>query len=677
VDHEQSSPVVAGRAVPRARRRPLGPALAPPAGRLGAAALGGLLTAYAAVAAGVGDAEVARFFDTWVYCALLLAAAALILARARASARARAAWLALGAAPAVWVGGEIVWNTWLADDEAPPYPSAADALWLASYVLAAAGIGLLIGALLRGRGRAVWLDAAIGAAALGAVVAQALLGPVLDQDGGGWLADATDLAFPLGDLALVTLAVTIVALTGWRPARPWIAVAAALCVQGIADAVAARDVALASEPPPAILGAAWPAAWLLIALAAWRPLRAAPREALPRVRTIVLPVVLALVALGILAAGRLGEVNDLAAWLAVVAVGLAVARLAVAQRHNLALLDRAHHDAVTDALTGLPNRRAFLADLEALLEEGAPVALALFDLDGFKAYNDEYGHPAGDALLTRLGTKLEDAVGADGHVYRLGGDEFCLLVGAHLRERAVAAADGALAERGEGFAITCSRGVVELPAECGDTSGALGLADRRLYSAKARRPVSATRQSRDVLLEVLAQREPDLHEHSEGVTALALRVAVRLGLGPEAQEDVARAAELHDIGKMAIPDAILNKPGPLDDEEWAFMRRHTVIGEEILAVAPSLEGVARLVRASHERWDGRGYPDGAAGEAIPLGARIVAVCDAYSAMVQDRPYQAGLSPRDALEEIERSAGHHFDPAVVSVFSAEMQGAGVR
>jgi HD-GYP domain-containing protein (c-di-GMP phosphodiesterase class II) len=264
-----------------------------------------------------------------------------------------------------------------------------------------------------------------------------------------------------------------------------------------------------------------------------------------------------------------------------------------------------------------------------------------------------------------------------GQVYRLGGDEFCLLAGAHRRDAAIAAADAALTERGEGFEVTCSRGVVELPAEREDISGALGLADRRLYAAKARRPVSAVRQSRDVLLEVLAQREPDLHEHSEGVTALALRVATRLGLPADAQEDVARAAELHDIGKMAIPDAILNKPGPLDEEEWAFMRRHTVIGEEILAVAPALAGVAALVRASHERWDGGGYPDGSAGEAIPLGARIVAVCDAFSAMVQDRPYQAGLTPEEALEEIERSAGTHFDPRVVEVFALEMQGAPAR
>ena len=189
--------------------------------------------------------------------------------------------------------------------------------------------------------------------------------------------------------------------------------------------------------------------------------------------------------------------------------------------------------------------------------------------------------------------------------------------------------------------MTASYGRVALPEDAADSEEALHLADRRMYAAKESRPSSAGLQTRSVLLKVLSEREPELHEHSTDVMGLARGVARRLGLPPDEREIVARAAELHDIGKMAIPDAILSKPGPLDEREWRFMRRHTIIGEDILNAAPALQPVAALVRASHERWDGSGYPDGTAGEEIPEGARIVAVCDAFSAMVQERPVPAG------------------------------------
>ena len=126
-------------------------------------------------------------------------------------------------------------------------------------------------------------------------------------------------------------------------------------------------------------------------------------------------------------------------------------------------------------------------------------------------------------------------------------------------------------------------------------------------------------------------------------------------------------AELHDIGKAAIPDAILSKPGPLDEGEWAFMRRHTLIGERIVASAHALASVAKLVRSSHERWDGGGYPDGLVGEASPLGARIIFVCDAFDAMLADRPYSAPLAFEPALAELDRCAGTQFDPQVVAAF----------
>jgi two-component system cell cycle response regulator len=171
----------------------------------------------------------------------------------------------------------------------------------------------------------------------------------------------------------------------------------------------------------------------------------------------------------------------------------------------------------------------------------------------------------------------------------------------------------------------------------------------------------------DVLLNALAMDEPALLDHARDVAALAGDLAQALGLDRRAREDVARAAELHDIGKMAIPGEILAKRGPLEASERALMRSHTLVGEAMICAAPTLRPVGLLVRASHERWDGRGYPDGLEGDAIPLGARIVAVCDAYSAMCERRPYGNVLSEAEALAELRRCAGTQFDPRVVRAF----------
>ena len=145
-----------------------------------------------------------------------------------------------------------------------------------------------------------------------------------------------------------------------------------------------------------------------------------------------------------------------------------------------------------------------------------------------------------------------------------------------------------------------------------------------------------------------------------------------MGIEGEELEDITRAAHLHCVGKVGIPDAIINKPGPLTQHEWEFMRQHTIVGEQLLSASPSLRPVAALVRASHERWDGRGYPDGRAGEEIPLGSRIVAVCDAYAAMTSERPYRAALSQAEARAELRAGAGSQFDPAVVVSFLRELE-----
>ena len=336
----------------------------------------------------------------------------------------------------------------------------------------------------------------------------------------------------------------------------------------------------------------------------------------------------------------------------------------------------AHHtireQALTDALTGLGNRRKLSADLADTLADaaaGEPSALLLFDLDGFKNYNDTFGHLAGDALLARLGARLEAAVSAHGAAYRLGGDEFC----AHLRLTAadshdlISRAAAALSESGSEFNICASLGVVLLPHEADSPDHALQVADERMYADKRSRPDGARNQAREVLLRTMHAKQPDLDQHSGNVAELATRVARQLGLSGETLDEIGRAAELHDVGKVGIPDAILNKPGVLNAEEWTFMHQHTILGERILHGAPALRPVARFVRASHERWDGTGYPDRLRGEQIPLGARIVSVCDAYEAMTTDRPYRQAMACDDACRELADGAGTQFDPAVVAAF----------
>jgi two-component system, cell cycle response regulator len=179
---------------------------------------------------------------------------------------------------------------------------------------------------------------------------------------------------------------------------------------------------------------------------------------------------------------------------------------------------------------------------------------------------------------------------------------------------------------------------------------------------------SAMREMCDLLLRVLDTQEPHLRGHSGEVAALAEAAALLVGMRPRDAETVRCAAELHDIGKLAIPDAILAKPSRLTEPEWALMRRHTILGERMLSGTPALREVARLVRSSHERWDGRGYPDRLAGEAIPLGARIICACDAFDAMISQRPYHEPRPRWQAMAELERCAGSQFDPAVVGALA---------
>ena len=351
------------------------------------------------------------------------------------------------------------------------------------------------------------------------------------------------------------------------------------------------------------------------------------------------------------------------------AIGFLLIAFSVAFAHSVRARSRSQLDATTDALTRLGNRRKLFSDMQqrvATLHGAQTVSVGIFDLDGFKAYNDTFGHPAGDALLRRLGMRLTAVLGDRADTYRIGGDEFVVVGRNGNAEELMADAQRALSESGEGFSVGCSLGTSELHAGI-TLEQALHVADQRLYASKRSGRTPLGTEVKDALLQVLAEQNDDLVAHVGHVAQLAAAIATGLGLGPDDVELTRLTAELHDVGKAAVPAAILDKRGALDSNEWMFMRRHTTIGERIVAAAPALARLAPLVRATHERWDGAGYPDGLRGEEIPLSSRIVSVVDAYDAMTGDRPYRTRLSSDEAIEELDRCAGTQFDPTITDLF----------
>jgi diguanylate cyclase (GGDEF)-like protein len=357
----------------------------------------------------------------------------------------------------------------------------------------------------------------------------------------------------------------------------------------------------------------------------------------------------------------------------------------------------AMRQARSDPLTCLGNRLAWEEALERAAAGTGEVSVILVDVDGLKLANDTRGHEFGDHLLRTLANLIRGTVRTGDVVARIGGDEFGVLM-VDTDEAGCAAAAARIRRLVahavvEGFPLSAAVGHASRPAAAA-VSEATRDADMQMYLEKrARAPrlfdvqelVSRRRSDGpknlrgrtltsapsadacDLLLAALRERDEGLEQHLRDVAELAVAVADRLGVPASQLDDVAHAAKLHDVGKVAVPDAIVGKDGPLTAEEWEIMRRHPVIGERILVGAPGLADVAKLVRASHERYDGQGYPDGLCGHEIPLGARILYVCDAYDAMTSDRPYREKMTHSNALAELRANAATQFDPTVVEVF----------
>jgi diguanylate cyclase (GGDEF)-like protein len=348
----------------------------------------------------------------------------------------------------------------------------------------------------------------------------------------------------------------------------------------------------------------------------------------------------------------------------------------------------------------LPNHRAFVAALNQELKRSQryyrPCALLFLDLDHFKALNDGYGHPAGDAVLQEFSTLVHTLLRGMDTVGRWGGEEFVALLPETDTEGALAAAErirAAVAAHifapGGGVRLTCSVGIAAYPFDSEERDGLLRAADQAMYGAKklgrnqvrtandpavialtteagkaGSREEAALAGTVEALAILVEARDHYTGQHARQVATLTLQVALALGLDASEAYMIEMAGRLHDVGKVVVPDAVLQKPGHLTEEEWVLMRKHAEVGADVVNCVPSLRALAPVVRAHHERWDGQGYPDKLLGEAIPLGARIIAVVDAYYAMTTDRPYQPARDAASALAELRDCAGTQFDPTVV-------------
>ena len=404
---------------------------------------------------GLGGKPLNRFAYDVVYDAIMVGAAVSCMVRAALVREERRPWLVLGIGLAFTASGEIYYSLAFGDSGNPPIPSFADLLYLLYYPIAFAGLLMLVRRRVRGARTAMWIDAAIAATTAAAVIAGIAFETILHGTrGSGTAAIITTLAYPIGDMALLGIAVGMLALSGWRPGRAWLMLAAGLGVTAIADTAYAYANAKGTYVVGGVLDSLWLAGALFMACAPWQPqspINAGPGDSS---RVLLVPTVFALASLGVLLYGGFHHVGALALALAGGAILLVVVRAGLLFAENIRLLHRSQSEAMTDALTGLGNRRSMQLALDRTLAAGrssAPGTFVMFDLDGFKAYNDRFGHMAGDTMLAHLGNRLRLVVERTGGAYRPGGDEFCVLLGgAADAEVAIAGAVAALSASGEG-----------------------------------------------------------------------------------------------------------------------------------------------------------------------------------------------------------------------------------
>jgi len=441
---------------------------------------------------GIGGSGLTDFVNGPLYDAVVVSAGLACLVKARGAGRERGAWLAIAAAVLCWGASEIYWTAFLANNPSPPYPSPADIGYLAFYPLAATGVYLLVRSRARELDWRLWMDgliAALGTAALGAAVVFEF---VAARTSGSALQVATTLAYPIGDILMLALVVGVIALTRWRPGRTWSLLLAGLAALVVADVAYTLQSTDASLPGGDWIEPIYLFAAVCIGAEAWQT-RAETIQPMARFdgwRELMIPAFFATVMIGLFAMQYFSRASALTTVLWTATMVAVIARLGISVRENKRLLEQVR----TDHLTGLGNQGRMQVDLATLCERAGeePATLLLLDLNGFKRFNDTFGHPAGDAMLTRLGGQLSSAVGSDGAAYRIGGDEFAVLAagdGAGDGEIAKRAAE-ALTASGKGFELSAAWGKVAIPAEADTPATAMQLADVRMYAQKESRQVA-------------------------------------------------------------------------------------------------------------------------------------------------------------------------------------------
>jgi diguanylate cyclase (GGDEF)-like protein len=460
---------------------------------------------------GIGGSGLESFVNGPLYDAVVVSAGLACLLKADKAGSERVAWLAMAAAVLCWAASEIYWTAFLVGDPSPPYPSPADIGYLAFYPLAATAVYLLVRARARELDWRLWMDgliAALGTAALGAAL---IFEFVADRTTGTPVQIATTLAYPVGDILMLALVVGVVALTRWRPGRTWSLLLVGLAALVVADVAYTLQSTDASLPGGDWIEPIYLLAAVCIGAEAWQT-RADTIQPMARFdgwRELMVPAFFATVMIGLFAMQYFSRASGLTTVLWAATMVAVIARLGLSVRENKRLLEQVR----TDHLTGLGNQGRLQVDLAArCLRAGEePLTLILLDLNGFKRYNDTFGHPAGDAMLERMGAQLLEVLGSDGDAYRIGGDEFAVLTtAADGRNGAVAKRTAeALTASGPGFELSAAWGTVTIPEEADAPAPAMQLADVRMYAQKESRRLS--------------------HDHDDAIEIEGADVSVRLG----------------------------------------------------------------------------------------------------------------------------------------------------